>query len=82
MAGERIRQVPDGDRDEEVLEEWERTSDDFLGGACATRLPRSRYPWQVSIGVMEFVREEPLEGELRRAIGESTVFSGRGHRCR
>lgn len=30
--------------------------DDHLGG------------WQVSVPVMEFVREEPLEGELRRRI--------------
>jgi hypothetical protein len=73
VATDAIRRVPDPERDEEVLEEWEWRSAEPLIGGCASQLPRQRYPWQVSVGVMEFVRDNPLEAELREAIFRSLL---------
>ena len=49
-------------------EAWERVTDDpDARGVCAERFDFAG-GWNVTVVVMEFVREEPLEGELRRRI--------------
>ena len=49
-------------------EAWERVTGDL--DALGVEAVRSGVTggWQVIVAVMEFVREEPLEGELRRRI--------------
>jgi hypothetical protein len=60
-----VRQIPDEDTDET----WERvTSHPPTQGVFAARTD-FRGGWNVTVAVMEFVRQEPLEGELRRRIG-------------
>lgn len=62
-----IRRVPS--EDEEILEEWERlTSEPDVRGVGAARRDDDEWPWSVDAWVMEFVREEPLQGELRDRI--------------
>lgn len=51
---------------DDVDEAWEREVDDEVRGVYAGSQTGG---WQVTVLVMEFVREEPLEGELRRRIG-------------
>jgi hypothetical protein len=61
-----VRQIPD---DDGADESWQRvTSDPASQGVFATRTD-FRGGWNVTVAVMEFVRQEPLEGELRRRIG-------------
>jgi hypothetical protein len=66
-AGDAIRRVPDDQLD--GLEGWERlTSEPEVRGVGATRLDDPEWPWTVDVWAMEFVREEPLEGQLRDRI--------------
>jgi hypothetical protein len=49
-------------------EAWERVTDDWdARGVEAARFDFTG-GWNVTVAVMEFVREEPLEGELRRRV--------------
>lgn len=56
--------------DDEVAEEWVRETDEpDVRGVSAHRLhDGGEWPWRVTVHAAEFVREEPLEGELRNAI--------------
>ena len=55
--------------DEEILEEWGRVTDDpDLLGVGAVQMSEGDWPWQVSVSVMEFVRDEPLVSELPAAV--------------
>ncbi len=67
MRDEIVR-VPDDEVDGE--EEWVReTDDDDVLGVDAVKLEDAdEWPWQVIIAVAEFVREDPLEDELRREM--------------
>jgi hypothetical protein len=59
-----VRRVPVDGADEA----WERVTDDWdARGVEAGRFGFTG-GWNVTVAVMEFVREEPLEGELRRRI--------------
>lgn len=64
----------DGD---ETVSTWMRVFDDeseqMLRGVNATLVDDldTPWPWQVGCSVAEFVREEPLEGELRRGIDQA-----------
>lgn len=50
-------------------EAWERLTDDpEVRGVGSTRIDEIG-GWQVTVWVMEFVREDPLETELRQRIG-------------
>ena len=50
-------------------ESWERvTGEEDLLGVSAGWTDRAGGGWSVWVNVMEFIREEPLEGELRRRI--------------
>ena len=66
MIGD-VRRVQVDDADEA----WEREIDDEDDGEVrfveAARIDFAG-GWNVHVAVMEFVREEPLEGELRRRI--------------
>ena len=68
MAGEgEIRRLPDEEVDGE--EGWERLTDEpEIRGVEATRHDDDDWPWSVVVWVMEFVREEPLESEIRHAM--------------
>lgn len=68
MTDARIVQVPDDDVD--GLQEWVReTDDDDLRGVGALQMAaHGRWTWQVFVSVAEFLREEPLEGEMRAAV--------------
>ena len=62
-----IKQTPP--LDEEILEQWVRVTDDEeIHGVCATRSANEGWPWQVSIYVAEFIRDEPLQSELHEAV--------------
>ena len=68
--------------DEEIEQEWVRNSDDEFRSIGAHK-PHD-YVWQVTIGLAEFLREEPLESEMRREMdrvlravsGVSNVIEG------
>ena len=67
MPNIEIKQVKP--KDEEVLEEWVRVTDEeHILGVCAIRFTNSEWPWQVSIYVAEYIRTEPLQSELQVAI--------------
>jgi len=68
VAADRIEQVPDNLVD--GVQEWVRhTDDDDIRGVCALQRHREgRWSWQVDVWVAEFVRDEPLESELRLAV--------------
>lgn len=65
--------------DEEVIEEWERSTEDEVLGVSCSRSDDEDWPWQVTVSVMEFIRSEPLESELVAAI---TSALGRVSRVR
>jgi len=63
-VGVNVRQVAVEGTDES----WDRVTDDEdVRGVGADRIDVAG-GWNVTVPVMEFVREEPLEGELRRRI--------------
>ncbi len=68
MDAARIVRVPDHLVD--GLQEWDRrTDDDDVRGVGALQLEAAgRWSWTVSVSAAAFLREEPLEGELRRAV--------------
>lgn len=59
---------PDGNRD---YEQWQRLTDDpGIRGVEVIHRLKTDGPWQwsVTVWVMEFIREDPLETEIREAI--------------
>jgi hypothetical protein len=55
--------------DEEILEAWERTTDDgHLGGVRAVRLSDDSWPWQVFVSAAEAIGEEPLITAMTAAV--------------
>ena len=63
MLDEVIQATP---MDDEVEEEWERMTDDEFRNISAGK--PSNYMWQVTVALAEFLREEPLESEMRREM--------------
>ena len=61
-----VRRVPDEEVDGE--EGWERLIDDDVRGVEAIKVSDGEWPWQVILAVAEFVREDPLETELRERM--------------
>ena len=60
-----IRVLPE---DDDIREEWTRDVDEARI-VTAIRFRRDNdWPWQVSVPAAEFVREEPLEGELSERV--------------
>lgn len=68
MEPARVVRVPDDVVD--GLQEWDRrTDDDDLRGVSATQVETTgRWSWTVGVAAAEFLREDPLEGELRAAV--------------
>jgi hypothetical protein len=63
-----VQQVEDpneGDDELGIDEAWKRVTDRFVQGARAERIGDH---WLVTVDVMQCIREDPLEGELRRRI--------------
>jgi hypothetical protein len=58
--------------DETIDEEWERVIAEprmrDIHGVSATRVGREKWPWNVTVAIMEFVRDTPLEITLRKRI--------------
>lgn len=70
MAGFEIRRVPDDEVDGD--EEWVRVTDEGdIFGVDLVRRGSDPWPWTVFVSVMEFIREEPLEGQLERGLTEA-----------
>lgn len=67
--------------DSGVAEEWVRlTEEQDVRGVSATRLKDAEeWAWQLTVWAMEFVREQPLETELRDAV-ESAIAAVSGVR--
>lgn len=68
-----IQPVPPGELDEDCAEAWERLTDDedFLG-VSATLITLDEPPyWSVGVAVAEFLREDPLETELRQQVASA-----------
>jgi hypothetical protein len=56
-------------RENEATEAWEHVTDEpDIFGVSAAKRDRPIWQWQVGVAVAEFVRQEPLEGRLDRAI--------------
>ena len=68
---DQIRRIPADDLDDDTDEAWERVTDDpdFLG-VDATHIAGESW-WQVGVAVAEFVRQDPLERELRQRIARA-----------
>ena len=62
-----FRQLPAAELDEHCEEIWERMTDDpDILGAGATKITFGEQSyWNVHVAVAEFLREDPLESELR-----------------
>jgi hypothetical protein len=68
-----VEQVPDDKRDSELAEEWMRTIADpslrYVHGVGASRwAAKSKWPWRIHVWVMEAVRDDELQVELRERI--------------
>ena len=78
QVSDEIRRVPSTELDEacdvgwerSVNESWERSVDDRdLRGVSAVRITLGEQPyWSVVVAVAEFLREDPLESELRQQM--------------
>lgn len=67
---DRIVQLP-GDGVDGVRE-WVRETDDDVRGVGALQLAdEGRWTWQIFVSMAEFVREEPLETEMRAAVDQA-----------
>ena len=67
-----VRQVVADDADEA----WERvTGEPRVRGVEAVRIDFAG-GWNITVAVMEFVREDPLESELRRRIAAALLSAG------
>jgi len=70
-ADDDVERTPATELDEECAEGWRRLSSepDARGVEAIRRgFGADAWPWQLTVWAMEFVRKDPLEGGLRRAI--------------
>ena len=56
--------------DDELEEEWLRSTGESEHNVSASKIA-DEAAWQVAIWAMEYVRSEPLEGQLRHRITEA-----------
>lgn len=69
MSDGSIRQIPEAERDEELVEEWEWQSSDGLLSASVCQRASQRFPWQVRVGAIdESVRDEGLLADTDAAM--------------
>ncbi|MFA1549613.1 hypothetical protein [Actinomadura chokoriensis] len=63
--------------DSAIAEEWVRKTDEPDVRAVSAYKLREAHWWTVSVPVMEFIRTDPLEPDLRRRIADAlTAVSG------
>ncbi|HET9061222.1 MAG TPA: hypothetical protein VFN61_14985 [Acidimicrobiales bacterium] len=67
MPTERIYQVPDDEREEEIQDAWVRETDEQEVRGVEAWKPFDG-DWRVVLWVAEFLREDPLEAEMRRSM--------------
>jgi hypothetical protein len=69
-VSDEIRRLSSAELDEDADEGWERSVEDpDLRGVEAYRNTLAEQPyWSVGVAVAEFLREEPLESELRQQM--------------
>src|SRR5450631_1333456 len=69
-VSDEIQQVPSAELREDAGEGWERLVEDAdIRGISAYRIVLGEQPyWSVEVSLAEFLREEPLESELRRQM--------------
>jgi hypothetical protein len=67
---EEIRRIPSAELEEDCAESWERLTDDpDIRGVGASMITLGEQPyWSVGVAVAEFLREDPLEAELRQQM--------------
>lgn len=67
---EEIRRIPSTELEEDCAESWERLTDDpDIRGVDASMITLGEQPyWSVGVAVAEFLREDPLEAELRQQM--------------
>lgn len=67
---EEIRRIPSTELEEGCAESWERLTDDpDIRGVDASMITLGEQPyWSVGVAVAEFLREDPLEAELRQQM--------------
>jgi hypothetical protein len=65
-----IRRMPATELDDDCPESWERLTDDpDIRGVGASMITVGEQPyWSVGVAVAEFLREDPLETELRQQM--------------
>jgi len=64
-----VERVAADEMDDELVEGWQRLTDEpDLRAVEAYRAQHERWPWQVTVAVAEFIREDPLETELRDGV--------------
>lgn len=73
MTDDAIRRLSEDEKaDDELEEEWVRlTSDPEVRGVGANKWREEGVGWQVTVFVAEFLRDDPLEAEMRLAMGEA-----------
>ena len=59
--------------DSTIAEEWVRRTDEPRERAVSASKHREGEWWNVSVWVMEFIRTDPLESELRRRIANALL---------
>jgi hypothetical protein len=66
-----VRRVP-ADENDDVDEAWQRLTDEpSVRGVEVLRDSERSPEWSVTVWAMEFVREGPLESELRRSVASA-----------
>lgn len=55
--------------DEDIVEAWSRRTDEpHILGVSAIRLSEDEWPWQVAASIAEYIRDEPLQSQMRAAM--------------
>jgi hypothetical protein len=64
------RRIPSAELEEDCAESWERLTDDpDIRSVDASMITLGEQPyWSVGVAVAEFLREDPLEAELRQQM--------------
>jgi hypothetical protein len=65
-----LRRIPGNELDGQCVEGWERVTDEpDIRGVSASMITLGEQPyWSVGVAVAEFVRDSPLETDLRRRM--------------
>ena len=77
VTGDRI--VRAADHLVDGVQEWERRTDDddVRGVSALERWAEGRWNWQVDVAMATFLRDQPLEGEMRSAVARALLSVAR-----